>query len=493
METVTGEVLNINNEYQSYQEYKAAVDSELQKSAESFVRIGYLLKVARDTDILQESGYDCVNEFAQKEYGLDKSQVSRFIRINDKYSEGGYSDRLQERYQGYGYAKLALMLLIPAEVAEELSENYSKAEIEAVKEEVDEERKISDLEVMMEGKNEDQKNMGTFGKVMHQLFHDDPQLYIKIHDIVWENEEAETGVIIKKLMEELAPAGEAIHNVRIQGEGRKMLSIKGEDTKPAVIDIRSGDREVCGWNTFIEDIRNMCGSSEGKDDWEMIYGENFPEKEEPKKQEVAPVQPKKQSKVTKAKVEKNEKKQEKAYEADKEPEKEIGQLPSADEGENAGVECEGNSGGIAGDPERGEEEAGQPGCDPVPDGNHEESGSEGDHGEEQLPGQMQLEKDFPEYCPEKTEPEQKKGMLTYYNSDGTWGLKYSDIKAVPGELYGAMFKLMQYERTGLSPEQIIEMDELYKEKCQEVAELEERIKKLEAAAVIEEDQDGEDA
>lgn len=75
MEALKGEVLDIHNEYSSYGEYKAALDGELQKSAESFVRIGYLLKVAVDTDILKESGYRNVNEFAEKEYNLDKSQV----------------------------------------------------------------------------------------------------------------------------------------------------------------------------------------------------------------------------------------------------------------------------------------------------------------------------------------------------------------------------------------------------------------------------------
>ena len=110
MEMVKGEVISIK-EYSSYQEYKAAVDSEMQRSAESFVRIGYLLKLARDTDILAGTPYGSVNEFAQAEYGLDRSQVSRFIRINDEYSEGGYSDHLMEKYRGYGYAKLALSLI----------------------------------------------------------------------------------------------------------------------------------------------------------------------------------------------------------------------------------------------------------------------------------------------------------------------------------------------------------------------------------------------
>ena len=129
-----GEIMS----YQNYEQYKKELDGELQKTAEGFVRIGYLLKVARDTNILAESGYKSVTEFAQAEYNLDKTQVSRFISINDKFSEGGNSDRLLPEFQGYGYAKLTIMLQIPAEIAEELSPNLSKADIQAIKEEIDE-------------------------------------------------------------------------------------------------------------------------------------------------------------------------------------------------------------------------------------------------------------------------------------------------------------------------------------------------------------------
>lgn len=83
IENVTGDVLDLNNQFASYQDYKAAVDTEMNRAAESFVRIGYLLKIARDTDILKESEYANVNEFAESIYHLDKSQVSRFININD--------------------------------------------------------------------------------------------------------------------------------------------------------------------------------------------------------------------------------------------------------------------------------------------------------------------------------------------------------------------------------------------------------------------------
>ena len=99
--------------YNGYEEFKQAVNRVLNRTVEDFVLTGYLLKQARDTDILQGSGYADEKEFAWSEYKLDTSQVSRYIKINDKFSEGGYSPKLQDQYQGFGYAKLALMLTLP--------------------------------------------------------------------------------------------------------------------------------------------------------------------------------------------------------------------------------------------------------------------------------------------------------------------------------------------------------------------------------------------
>lgn len=293
METMTGDVLNINNIYRSYSDYKRALDGELQRSAESFVRIGYLLKVARDTDILQESGYSSVNDFAHAEYGLDKSQVSRFIRINDEFSKNGYSDRLQERYQSFGYAKLSLMLLLPDEINEELSASYSKAEIQAVKEEIDEEKRTTDLEVMLEEKDERQQACGIFGKVLYQIGKDNPEIYPGLYDAVCNTVyDGTSQPVVEKLMDVLAPAGEAIISVRIAGEGRKMLSVKGADMDPVLVDIRSGDKQSCTWDQLIEELEALCPDAEdARKAWEILYGEAFPEK----KQEVAPVQPRKES------------------------------------------------------------------------------------------------------------------------------------------------------------------------------------------------------
>ncbi|MCM1468098.1 MAG: hypothetical protein NC086_08115 [Alistipes sp.] len=41
------------------------------------------------------------------------------------------------------------------------------------------------------------------------------------------------------------------------------------------------------------------------------------------------------------------------------------------------------------------------------------------------------------------------GRLTWKKPDGTWGLNNMDIREVPGELYGAVCKLKDYEETVL--------------------------------------------
>ena len=68
--------------------------------------------------------------------------------------------------------------------------------------------------------------------------------------------------------------------------------------------------------------------------------------------------------------------------------------------------------------------------------------------------------------------------ITWNESDGSWGIKGAKLETLPPKVYGALYKLMNYEKTGLSPKQIEEMDLLYTEKCKEVAKIEKKLEKL---------------
>ena len=287
-------------QYQDYKEYKKAMKDVLNKTVEYFVMIGYLLKQGRDTDILKDSGYNNVNEFAWAEYKLDKSQVTRYIQINERFSEGGGSPRLQERYRGYGYSKLALMLTLPESVVEELTPAYSKSEIQAVKEEIESEEKITDIEVILEGEKEEQKELDNLEKAIHQICMDEPELYLKLHEAV------RTSVGTGRIKEVLAPDGDKLYSVRPQGCGRIMLYLNDEKDEVILQVVRQGLKEKFAWENILSYLVLITEQEDAKQNWEELYGQKYPEKER-----IAPVQPKKEkrkeSKVVKAKLPKQKK------------------------------------------------------------------------------------------------------------------------------------------------------------------------------------------
>ena len=290
-----GEIIN----YQSYEQYKRELDGELQKTAESFVRIGYLLKVARGTDVLKGSGYDNVVDFAKAEYGLDKTQVSRFISINTRFSIDGCSDRLLPEYQGYGYAKLTIMLQIPEEITQELTPEYTKAEIQAVKEELDEEKKVSDLEVFMEGMEHPQEDESLMKRTLKELGKCEPDLWEKL----WNEARKEDGLEKETMELIMAPSGDKNYSVRITGMGRVMLTMKDGEDKVTITNTRTLEKEVYDkaemrgiWSEILIDAET-AGEA-----YRKTYAEPWP------KAEVAPVQqekqaePKKEGRVSKAKM-----------------------------------------------------------------------------------------------------------------------------------------------------------------------------------------------
>ena len=136
--------------FESYQQYKSTMDQAVGATVQNIVKIGYLLKVARDTGILQESGYTTMRDFAQAEYNIDASMASRFMGINDRYSLGGNSMQLDERYTGYEASKLAEMLTLPDAIIEEIPPEMKRDEIREIKGQLKEEEKTSDMEVLIE-------------------------------------------------------------------------------------------------------------------------------------------------------------------------------------------------------------------------------------------------------------------------------------------------------------------------------------------------------
>lgn len=270
--------------YRTYGQFKQAFDQEIRSQADGFVRMGYLLKVARDTDILAESKYRTIAEFARGEYGLTDDTVSRMIKINDRYSEGGYSECLADRYRGFGQTLLAEMLVLSDVVVESIPPEITRAQLREVKEEIKEEAAITDLEVMMEDTDPQQEKIESIlVKALYQYYKENYKEYPELHKAV-----TGAGATPEIVMELLAPSGTGVKMVRIPGMGRYMITIRGKNQNIRVVNIRTNDLEEFTWSECILALGELCkGTGSAEEDWEKCYGELYPGK---KKAEVVPAQ-----------------------------------------------------------------------------------------------------------------------------------------------------------------------------------------------------------
>lgn len=369
----------------TYQEYKQELDAVLTRTAEDFVQIGYLLKVARDTNILAESGYATVTDFAKAEYGIDKTQVSRFISINDRFSEDGYSDHLLTSYKGFGYAKLTLMLQIPDEINEALPPTLSKAEIQDIKDEVDAESKVTDIEVEIEKAEAaavtDKPMLPPEGSPLKrnlwQLGKEQEELFQKLWMVCF-METASGNRNNAEIMDVLIPQGDAVYTVRIPGERRTQIIVNSDGA--TIVNLKTLERSKYTEDQICDAVRSLIdGGSSPEEQYKMLYGEDLI----PEEPEIAPVQPdetpkekkpekRKESRVTKANTEPKKKPKEPEQmtipgatpdPAPEEPETQINDSSSRETDEN--------------------------------NQNTDTMGSS-----EQVPGQTDLERDYPQYCPD---------------------------------------------------------------------------------------------
>lgn len=370
----------------TYQEYKQELDAVLTRTAEDFVQIGYLLKVARDTNILAESGYATVTDFAKAEYGIDKTQVSRFISINDRFSEDGYSDHLLTSYKGFGYAKLTLMLQIPDEINEVLPPTLSKAEIQDIKDEVDAESKVTDIEVEIEKAEAAavtdkpmlppegsplKRNLWQLGKEQEELFRKLWRICF-LHTAFGNKNNAE-------IMDVLIPQGDAVYTVRIPGERRTQIIVNSDGA--TIVNLKTLERSRYTEDQICDAVRSLIdGGSSPEEQYKKLYGEDLTP-------EIAPVQPtdspkekkpekRKESRVTKANTEPKKK--------PKDPEKKPEQMTIP---------------GAAPDPAPEEPETQV--TDSCSGESEQKQNTDTMDTEEQVPGQTDLENDFPQYCPSK--------------------------------------------------------------------------------------------
>ena len=299
-----------------FEQLKNELSKELVSTAQSVCRIGYLLKLARDTDILKEGGYADVYDFAFAEYGLDKSQVSSFMNINDRFSVGGNSEQLLPEYADYGSSKLSIMLTLPEEINEELSPEMSKTDILAVKEEYEEEKNTTPIEHMTEDTSDVPDDL--VAAVVKQLNDEHPEPAELLHELVEEIGREltaeDSSLYANDIKEYYMPDGDKAYIVNIPGRGRHMIKCTEEQLMiTSMLDMK---KTPLSWEDFaaavIEDVSHR--------DFEKKAEDKPQPKTKPKKVEKSkkPEKPKAKTKEAPPKKEEPEKHEETAGETETE-------------------------------------------------------------------------------------------------------------------------------------------------------------------------------
>jgi len=272
---------NVEPEIKAYSDLKNATDKAMAQAVENFVLIGYLLKKAKDEpELLSGSGYGNYKDFAKSEYGLEESQVSRFISINERYGDGA---QLLPQYRGFGQSKLAEMLTLPAAVVEELPKDIKRQDIRDLKKEIAEENKISDLELHVE--RAEHPNVDIWREFLKDWMHRNPQKYLEI-DI---DDEYETLLMNCAL------------TARVPGEGKFIMTEKNREI--TLTNLRTSEKHILlkeEVEDIIDEINNSNLFTVGA--WQELFGEEFPRIAPAQDKENKPKSEEKEKEITENKA-----------------------------------------------------------------------------------------------------------------------------------------------------------------------------------------------
>ena len=123
----------MENELVSYDSAKSIIRRDLESMSRKFITIGYYLKLIRDNEMYRQDGFRDIWEFAQDTYGISKSTCSRWMAMNDKFSQDGNTPYLKEEYRDFGKSQLQEMLYLTDEQMEQARPDMTAKEIREIR------------------------------------------------------------------------------------------------------------------------------------------------------------------------------------------------------------------------------------------------------------------------------------------------------------------------------------------------------------------------
>lgn len=121
--------LNMRSEYQILNE---AIKNAIRRSAADVVMLGHLLRRMMD-EKLWEGHYGSLDEYLRQELHMDYTMACRFEAINRKYSIGGRSGHIDEKWEDYSQGVLIEMLNMPPKLEAEVTPDMTVRQVRELK------------------------------------------------------------------------------------------------------------------------------------------------------------------------------------------------------------------------------------------------------------------------------------------------------------------------------------------------------------------------
>lgn len=363
------------------------IKSELENITDGFISVGYHLKMTRDDQLYTQKGYASLYEYAKDTFGISRFTATRFMEINDKYSMGGNSPQIDDRWRGYGSSKLTEMLGLPEEIQEVIPAEATVREIRDAKAIVKETESRYDDQMELCDIAQETEQEPWMRKLVKEFFRSDGKdKFQTMVDFVrkdigndQEGIEEEILAIINPTKFKMIQLDTA--NVMMQEKIIQVMPYRGQGEKEKFTYI---DFDMAFEELFYPNYPDI--SQPINEIYRAVYG--VPYYEEAKHEE---------------KPEKQEKKTEKKPAGNTKP------VPKHEPTPVSKMETPGEVAQTLGNPRVPEDpEKGKP----------EKIEKKEPENSEQIPGQTEITKDFPEYCPEywHNEPAGRAVVESHYGS-----------------------------------------------------------------------------
>ena len=120
--------------YTEYDRLDGLIKDSMKRSASEVVQLGYFLRRMMEEG-LYSVHYTCFDAYLEEEVHMDYTMASRFIGINKKYSVGGQSEVIDEKYEDYSQGVLIEMLSMPAELEAKVTPEMTVKQVREIKRE----------------------------------------------------------------------------------------------------------------------------------------------------------------------------------------------------------------------------------------------------------------------------------------------------------------------------------------------------------------------